>query len=627
VKSMNLKALHPRLIVSESTWRELRAKGIKSPTFGRLLKKIECEGRSLLGDPPLGYRRTRLLDDSRGAIQRILLWAFNYHLTGDEEFKARAEQDMLTVSAFADWNLAHFLYAAEMTTALAIGYDWLYDVLPPASRAIIRQAIVEKGLKPGSDPNPNQAATGEYNYNWWQACEYNWNQVCWGGLALGALAVAEDEPQIAKEILTKVRTYNPHGMKIYAPDGLYAEGPGYWGYGTTYQVILLAALESALGTDWNLSQSPGFFATADFPLEVTGPTRLFFNYSDGTQAGQIEPALFWFAGKLHKPNILFFQHEFLAQYLDDNTPLTSHNAGGRFLPLLAVWAADNLEDRTPLKRPLAWHGEGINPLVVFRSSWSDPDALFIALKGGSASAGHGHMDAGSFVLDADRVRWALDLDMQPYHLIELKGVNLWDFAQDGARWSVFRYNNFTHNTLTINGQLHRVKGRAGIIRFFGDTEDFHTVVDLSEVFSGQADKVLRGFKMLPDRKVLIQDELSGLKPDDLVRWTFVTRAEVAVDGRHALLKQDGKTLRITLASPGNGAFEVIPCDPPDDGFNDPNPGVSTLRAHLRAPESGQLVIQVLIQAGEKPVSDQMFTTTPCESWSGLLAAPADNGIQ
>ncbi len=28
---------------------------------------------------------------------------------------------------------------------------------------------------------------------------------------------------------------------------LYPEGPTYWGYGTTYQVILLAALKSALG--------------------------------------------------------------------------------------------------------------------------------------------------------------------------------------------------------------------------------------------------------------------------------------------------------------------------------------------------------------------------------------------
>ena len=617
---MNIKPQHPRLLASESTWQQLRSNRKESPTLARLLKKVESEGRTLLTASPLVYyvEGSRLLAVSREAIQRILLWAFNYHVTGDEEFKVRAEQEMLNVCAFSDWNPVHFLDVAEMTTAVALGYDWLYDVLQPASRELIRRAIVEKGLKPGLD--------SEVQSNWWYACSYNWNQVCWGGLALGALAVAEEEPQLAEEILTRVRTYNPYGMKMYAPHGLYTEGPIYWGYGTTYEVILLAALESALGTDWNLSQSPGFLATADYPLEVTGPTSLLFGHSDGEQAGHLEPALFWFARRLQKPDILSFQYKYLSEYLAGKKPLNVHNSGGRFLPLLVIWAG-NLEDRTLPKRPLAWYREGINPLVVFRTSWSDPDALFVALKGGSASAGHGHMDAGTFVLEADGVRWAEDLDKQDYHSVESKGINMWNFAQDGARWTVFRINNYSHNTLTINGRLHRVKGRAGIIHFSGDAEDSHTVVDLTEIFSGQADKVVRGFKMLPDRQVLIQDELSGLKPDDLVQWTFVTRAEVSVDGCHALLKQEGKTLRITLASPDNGVFEVIPCDPPDDGFNAPNPGVSILRAHLRAPESGQLLIQVLIQPGEKPRTDQMFPTTACESWSIPLQPPANEDQQ
>lgn len=73
-------------------------------------------------------------------------------MTGDDQFKERAEQEMLAAAAFPDWNPSHFLDVGEMTAALAIGYDWLYDALPPASRAIIRQAIVEKGLKMGDDP-------------------------------------------------------------------------------------------------------------------------------------------------------------------------------------------------------------------------------------------------------------------------------------------------------------------------------------------------------------------------------------------------------------------------------------------------------------------------------------------
>jgi hypothetical protein len=33
----------------------------------------------------------------------------------------------------------HFLDVAEMTMAVAIGYDWLYDDLSPASRAAIKK--------------------------------------------------------------------------------------------------------------------------------------------------------------------------------------------------------------------------------------------------------------------------------------------------------------------------------------------------------------------------------------------------------------------------------------------------------------------------------------------------------
>ena len=38
----------------------------------------------------------------------------------------------------------------------------------------------------------------------------------------------------------------------YAPDGGYAEGPGYWAYGTTYLVWLLSSMDSAFGTDYGL---------------------------------------------------------------------------------------------------------------------------------------------------------------------------------------------------------------------------------------------------------------------------------------------------------------------------------------------------------------------------------------
>ena len=53
---------------------------------------------------------------------------------------------MLAAARFSDWNPSHFLDVAEMTFALAVGYDWLYDQLDRASRKEIRTAIVDKGV-------------------------------------------------------------------------------------------------------------------------------------------------------------------------------------------------------------------------------------------------------------------------------------------------------------------------------------------------------------------------------------------------------------------------------------------------------------------------------------------------
>ena len=74
--------------------------------------------------------------------------------------------------------------------------------------------------------------------------------------------------------------------------------------------------------------------------------------------------------------------------------------------------------------PLNWSSEGETPVTVHRSSWADPDATFVGLKGGSPSANHGQMDTGSFVLDAGGVRWAVDLGAEGYHGIESRGMVL-----------------------------------------------------------------------------------------------------------------------------------------------------------------------------------------------------------
>lgn len=579
-----LRPGHPRLLATGDDWARLKSRLATEPGLAAYHEALLAAARRELDQPPARYVKTgrRLLGVSRTVLQRVTLLAYAWRTTGDERFARRAEAEMLAVAAFPDWNPSHFLDVGEMTAALAIGYDWLFETLTPAARATIRAAIVGHGLQ------PFDRATG------WPKTENNWNQVCFGGLTLGALAVADEEPAVAAKILDAARAGIHYGLKPYVPDGVYPEGPSYWAYGTSYQVLMIAALETALGTDWDLAASPGFLASAGAYLQCTGPSGRHYNFSDGTEGAAFEPAVFWFARKLDDPGLLLFERRMLASAKLATAAVHSN----RFAPLAALWWPPAGTEGTTAALPLRWTGRGPNPLAVFRESWTDPDSLYLALKAGAGELSHAHLDAGSFILEAGGVRWAIDLGMQEYESLESKGVDLWNRKQDSQRWSVYRLNNFSHNTLTLGGRLHRVAGHATLRGFAPGAADATAVVDLTPVFAGQASEVRRSFRLQPGRQVLIEDELRGVAPGTPVRWQMATRAGITLDGGTATLRQNGRTLTVAVRAPASAAFRTGPADPPADNYNAANPGVRLLFLEIPAPADGALDLQVTLTPGK-----------------------------
>src|ERR1700730_3640964 len=97
----------------------------------------------------------RLLDKSREALRRLFFLSYAHRMTQQQKYLQRAERELLAISAFSDWNPSHFLDVAEMTMAVSIGYDWLYNNLSADSRAIIKEAILKKGIEPSLDPKNN----------------------------------------------------------------------------------------------------------------------------------------------------------------------------------------------------------------------------------------------------------------------------------------------------------------------------------------------------------------------------------------------------------------------------------------------------------------------------------------
>ncbi|MBN2325809.1 MAG: heparinase II/III family protein [Candidatus Omnitrophica bacterium] len=601
---------HPRLLVSAGELEALRQTNDPDPLTQSLKDAIVHQADSLLDVSPIERKLQgrRLLGQSRLCVQRVIALSTAYHLTGDLKYVQRCEKEMIQAAKFEDWNPSHFLDVAEMTFALAIGYDWLYNQLEEDSRSIIRSAIVQKGV----------ILPFETRHNGWVRSSNNWGQVCHGGLTAGALAVMEHEPELAAKTVHNALQNVTRSMAAFAPKGSYPEGPGYWSYGTTYNVLLIGVLESVLGSDFGLSKAPGFDETGQYLDLVTGPSGYTFNYADGGAGRGSEPAVFWFASRYNRPDWLIHEYDLLSNTIARAKASNRASYGGRFFPFTLLWMKEKA-DAQEIRMPLHWSSLGHVPITIHRSSWTDPNAVFIGLKAGSPSANHGQMDTGSFVLDADGVRWALDLGAEGYHGIESRGMSLWDRSQNSDRWKIFRQQNFGHNTLVIDDQLQKAEN-AGVIVQFSDNPDFpHSIVDLTPVYEGQAASVQRGVALLPSNEILIQDELAGLKPNAKVRWGMITRAKPgAADSPSLQLQQDGKSLRMTILSPKeSAAWRIIDISKPRNEWDSPNRGTCMAALEKTASADGKATFCVLMTPGSCSESvEKELQITPLKKWSG-----------
>ena len=418
-----LRREHPRLLADRAQFDWLAAQCKVDAHAGRWLAQLRERADKLLLTPPVKYEipdGKRLLAVSREAKERLLLLGLMHQLSGERKYAERAWQELATVIKFKDWNPSHFLDTAEMTFAVAIGYDWLHDVWSAEQRTQLRDAIVRHGLTQGLSVYRNE--------QWWTKSHHNWNQVCNGGMAIGALAIGDVEPDLAAEVLHAALHSLPLAMSEFAPDGGWGEGPGYWRYATEYNVYLLAALNTALGNDFGLSDMPGFAQTGDFPLHFVGPTGKTFNFADAHESWHGAPQWFWLAQRFEQPAYGQAQLSFADTHAS---------------PLDLVWGAKWLaHSDAPASLPLASCFRGV-AVVTMRSAWNDPQATYVACKGGDNRVNHGHLDLGSFVLDALGERWVSDLGPDDYNLPGYFG---------SQRWNYFRNNTQSHNTIVIDGR-------------------------------------------------------------------------------------------------------------------------------------------------------------------------------
>ena len=474
-----------------------------------------------------------------------------------------------------------------ITLPFAVGYDWFYDAWTPEQRLVLRRAMVDKGLQP--------ALKLYRTHTGWTKAHHNWNQVCNGGIGMGALALAEAEPDIAGEVLHEALRSIQVAMVQFGPDGAWAEGPGYWNYATFYNVIFLAGLQSALGTDFGLSGIAGFNQTGLFPIYLTGPLGRTFNYADGGDHALAPAQMFWLARQFKQPACAWFETK----------------AAGPS-PLDLLWYESNGQSPKALQLPLDIHYRGAE-VVTLRSAWEDPRALFLGYKAGDNKANHSHLDLGSFVLDAAGVRWVCDLGADDYNLPGYFG---------NKRREYYRLRAEGQNTLVINpgqGPDQNPAASAKITRFASQPDRSFAVADLTPAYSKHASKIWRGIALLNREQVLVQDEIAATQPAE-VWWFAHTPAAILIesDGKTAHLRVANSRLRAQILSPPEGRFQMMEAAPlptsPHPAAQATNDRVRKLAIHLSGATNSKLAVLLSPAPGADDLPNRPPKLTALADW-------------
>jgi len=534
-----LRPAHPRLILLDSDLDRLKALIRDNPLAHRIYLDLEKECDRLLTTPAAEYKLVgpRLRAQTRRVLDRVSTLALMYRLQPREPLLRRAVAELRAGANFRDWNPAIFVDTAEMAHSFALGYDWLYNSLSPDERVWIRDAIVGKAFDPVIPIYKREGG--------WPHDHFNANMICNSGMGIAALAIAGDKINEGDQavndkcgvVLRNVFDSLPRGLTTYGVEGSWPEGMAYWESTTRYACAFFSALQTALGNDYGLSASHGVDRAGRFRIHMTGPTGRVFNFADSIDDVGLSPEMFWMAKRFSVPPYAWSEQK----ALDRSTHPDAYDL---------AWFDANA--KSPQQQVPAWPPDAIFrgvDIACFRSAWDDPNALYLAVKGGDNKAPHAHLDLGSFVLDAGGIRWAADLGTDDY---ELPG-----YLVGKQRWSYYRTRTESHNTLLIDDQNQDLRAEARITRQEFAPDFSWVQIDLSRANPGKIKQWTRRFALVQRQAVLIEDSVRSDQPVDVI-WGMMSDADIVPTGQTATLRKNGWTLAAEIRSPRHAVFDVAP---------------------------------------------------------------------
>lgn len=421
---------HPRILATKSDFEAIKQKIQTDELAAKMFASIQADAQALFDTPAAEYslkeNDLRMGPAITQVGPRLETLGLMYQVTGEQRYAERAWKELEAACSFPDWNTKHYLDTGGMMAAVAIGYDWIYDYLTEEQRAFVRSAMLEKGVEPGLKIYKREVTEPSLMV-FWITVNHNWNTHCNAGLIMAALALGQDEPEIAGEVVSLGLRSFEYIANSFAPDGGWVEGPGYWNSTTIDLVRIISTLETALGTDYGYFNIPGIAETAYYPTYITGPVGT-FNYSDGDMAKRLStPQIFYMANRLDMPTLSARRKAVLEET-------------GSYDIWDLIWYDPQKTSAESEALEKDRYFRTIETATM-RSSWDD-NATFVGLHSGDNKGNHAHLDSGSFILDAMGERWFSDLGSDRITYITGAG--------SVEKWHAYRTRAEGHNTFILN---------------------------------------------------------------------------------------------------------------------------------------------------------------------------------
>jgi hypothetical protein len=219
--------------------------------------------------------------------------------------------------------------------------------------------------------------------------------------------------------------------------------------------------------------------------------------------------------------------------------------------------------------PLNGYIKGADYMYV-RETNADENSLYIGMHGGDNNANHGHLDAGTFFIQASGENFFVgNLGKEDPYPSDYFTVTPPDYsasptgsATSRGRFYYYRTRTETKSCMVFNPDARpeqNPKGVAAVSDQMADNSGGFYILDLTSCYSRDVTDYKRGIKLNRTSGIItIQDEFI-LKSTSTVYWIGQSPATdglvISNGGKNATMTKNGKTFYAAIKSPQNATFE------------------------------------------------------------------------